>query len=472
MQQSFDVIVIGAGPGGYVCAIRAAQLGLSVACVESWTDDKGAAVLGGTCLNVGCIPSKALLQITEKYHETKHHLVEVGINAKEVSFDLSKIMAHKNTTVNKLSSGVKGLFRKNKVTLLHGRAEIVGKKEEFSVKVGEKIYPARHIVIATGSSAKSLPGTTTDNELINDNVGALAFDSVPKRLGIIGAGVIGLEMGSVWARLGAEVTLLEGMPTFLSAADEDVAKEAHKIFTQKLGLSINLGVKVQKIEKGKKDVTVAWLDANGQAQKNVFDRLIVSVGRTPNTQGLGLEKIGIHCDDRGAVIVDDQCQTQVNNIFAIGDVVRGPMLAHKASEEGIMVAEVIAGGKPHINFDTIPWVMYTEPEIAWVGPTEQYLRERGVSYKVGLFPFSANGRALASTDSSGFAKMIACAKTDKILAVHIIGREASEMIGEAVVAMEFSASSEDIARIVHAHPTRSEAIHEAALGVDKRMIHL
>ena len=472
MAKQFDVLVIGGGPGGYVAAIRAAQLGFSTACAESnpYADPKGEPRLGGTCLNVGCIPSKALLHTSHLFEEAGHSFEEQGISVGTPKIDVTKMIARKSKIVEQLTGGIKGLFKKNKVTFLAGHGSFVGQADGgWQVKVGEEVVTAKQVIVATGSSARHLPGIPVDNKLVCDNIGALDIDAVPKRLGLIGSGVIGLEMGSVWSRLGSQVTILEAMDSFLGAADQDLAKEALKLFT-KQGLDIKLSVKVGAVTVGKKSVTVEYETKDG-AQKAEFDRLIVSVGRVPNTAGLNAEAVGLKIDGRGFIEVDDHCKTNLPGVWAVGDVVRGPMLAHKAMEEGVMVAELMAGQAGHCNFDTIPWVIYTSPEIAWVGKTEQALKAEGVEYRVGKIPFMANGRALGAGTPQGFVKMIADAKTDRILGVHIIGSNASELIGEAVVTMEFAGASEDLARICHAHPTLSEVVHEAALAVDKRPLH-
>jgi dihydrolipoamide dehydrogenase len=473
MSKQFDVVVIGGGPGGYIAAIRAAQLGLSTACIESesYADPKGQVRLGGTCLNVGCIPSKALLQSSEFFDLANHSFVMHGISTGKVSMNVTTMVKRKDNIVDQLTSGIKGLFKKNKVTLLPGHGRFVGRENErWLLDVnGEKIE-ATHVVVATGSKARHLPGIPVDNKIICDNVGALAFDSIPKRLGVIGAGVIGLELGSVWKRLGSEVTILESMPNFLAAADVAVAKEAWKVFTQKQGLNIELGIKITAVEQSKKGVIISY-ESGDELKTLECDRLIVSVGREPNSGNFGAAEVGLVINDRGYVVVDEHCHTNLPNVWAVGDVVPGPMLAHKGMEEGVMVAECIAGQKGHVNYDAIPWVIYTHPEIAWVGKTEQQLKNEGIEYRAGQIPFLANGRALGQGDTTGFVKMLACAKTDRILGVHIIGNNASELIAEAVTAMEFSASSEDIARICHAHPTLSEVMHEAALAVDKRPLH-
>lgn len=474
VPKQFDVVVIGGGPGGYVAAIRAAQLGFSVACIDEWVNAKGGPALGGTCTNVGCIPSKALLQSSEHFEHAGHSFAEHGIEVTGLKLDLQQMLKRKETIVKQNNDGIQFLFKKNKVSFFHGRGAFGGTSEAgYIVNVtgqGSETLTARHVVVATGSNARELPGAPFDEKLILSNTGALALDAVPARLGVIGAGVIGLEMGSVWRRVGAEVTVLEGLPTFLGGVDEQIAKEAHKLFT-KQGLKISLGCKIGAITKGGDGVTVEYADAKGEAQKATFDKLIVSIGRVPNTTGLGAETVGLRLDERGFVAVDDECRTNLPNVWAVGDVVRGPMLAHKAEEEGVAVAERIAGQHGHVNFNTIPWVIYTSPEIAWVGRTEQQLKADGVAYKAGTFPFMANGRARALGDTSGMVKFLSDAATDEILGVHIVGPMASELISEAVVAMEFRASSEDIARICHAHPSLSEATKEAALAVDKRSLN-
>jgi dihydrolipoamide dehydrogenase len=474
MSKSFDVVVIGAGPGGYIAAIRAAQLGFSVACIDEWKNDKGGPAPGGTCTNVGCIPSKALLQSSEHFDHANHHFAEHGISAKDVKMDVAKMIARKDTVVKQNNDGILYLLKKNKITFLHGRGSFVKSTDAgYEIKVtgaAEETVTGKHIIVATGSNARALPGTPFDEVNVLSNDGALKIGAVPKKLGLIGSGVIGLEMGSVWRRLGSEVTILEGLPTFLGAVDEQVAKEAHKAFT-KQGLKIELGVTVGDIKTGKKGVSVAYTNAKGEALTLDVDKLIVSVGRVPNTIGLAADAVGLKLDERGAIEVDGDCKTNLPNVWAVGDVVRGPMLAHKAEEEGVAVAERIAGQHGHVNFHTIPWVIYTSPEIAWVGRTEQQLKADGVAYKAGSFPFLANGRARALGDTTGFVKFLADAKTDEILGVHIVGPMASELISEAVVAMEFKASAEDIARICHAHPSLSEATKEAALAVDKRTLN-
>jgi dihydrolipoamide dehydrogenase len=474
-NKQFDVIVVGGGPGGYIAAIRAAQLGFNVACVDEWKNAKGGPALGGTCTNVGCIPSKALLQSSEHYEQAGHTFADHGINVSGLSLDIGKMMARKDHVVKQNNDGITYLFKKNKITSFHGRASFVKTDETgYELKVvgaaGEEAISGKHIIVATGSNARALPGAPFDEENILSNDGALRVGAVPKKLALIGAGVIGLEMGSVWRRLGAEVTVLEGLPTFLGAVDEQIAKEAKKAF-DKQGLKIELGVKVGEIKTGKKGVSIAWTNAKGEAQTLDVDKLIISIGRVANTIGLNPEAVGLKLDERGAVVVDDECKTNLPNVWAIGDVVRGPMLAHKAEEEGVAVAERIAGQHGHVNFNTVPWVIYTHPEIAWVGQTEQQLKAEGRAYKAGTFPFLANGRARALGDTTGMVKFLADGTSDEILGVHMVGPQVSELISEAVVAMEFKASSEDIARICHAHPSLSEATKEAALAVEKRTLN-
>ncbi|MDB5877945.1 MAG: lpdA [Variovorax sp.] len=473
-NKQFDVVVIGGGPGGYIAAIRAAQLGYNVACVDEWKNSKGGPAPGGTCTNVGCIPSKALLQSSEHFEQAGHSFADHGINVQGLSLDIAKMLARKDTVVKQNNDGILYLFKKNKISFFHGRASFAKTDETgYEIKVtgaAEESISGKHIVVATGSNARSLPGAEFDEEFILSNDGALRIGAVPKKLGLIGAGVIGLEMGSVWRRLGAEVTVLEGLPTFLGAVDEQIAKEAKKAF-DKQGLKIELGVKIGEIKKGADGVSIAYTSAKGEAQTLDVDRLIVSIGRVPNTIGLNAEAVGLALDERGAITVDDECKTNLPNVWAIGDVVRGPMLAHKAEEEGVAVAERIAGQHGHVNFNTVPWVIYTHPEIAWVGQTEQQLKASGRAYKAGTFPFLANGRARALGDTTGMVKFLADATTDEILGVHMVGPQVSELISEAVVAMEFKASAEDIARICHAHPSLSEATKEAALAVDKRTLN-
>jgi dihydrolipoamide dehydrogenase len=474
MAKQFDVAVIGGGPGGYVAAIRAAQLGMSVACVDAWSNAQGKPALGGTCTNVGCIPSKALLQSSEHYEQAGTHFADHGIDIDGLRLDLDKLLGRKDTVVKQNNDGIQFLFKKNKVTFFHGTGSFAAQVDGgWSIKVSgptDEDLVARHVIVATGSTARALPGLPFDEKRVLSNDGALSIEAVPKKLGIIGAGVIGLELGSVWRRLGAEVTILEAMPDFLAVVDQQVAKEAQKVLA-KQGLIIHTGAKIGEVKASAKSVTVPWTDASGTEQKLVVDRLIVSIGRVPNTTGLGADTVGLKLDERGFVAVDDDCRTNLPNVWAIGDVVRGPMLAHKAEEEGVAVAERIAGQHGHVNFGTIPSVIYTSPEIAWVGKTEQQLKTEGRDYRAGSFPFLANGRARALGDTTGFVKILADAKTDEVLGVHIIGPVASELISEAVTIMEFRGASEDIARICHAHPTLSEAVKEAALAVDKRALN-
>ncbi len=471
-----DLIVIGAGPGGYIAAIRAAQLGMSVACIDEWSRANGAPAPGGTCTNVGCIPSKAMLQSSEHYEHVGHGMAEHGIEVGSVKLDLERMLARKRKVVEQNNDGILYLFKKNKVRFVHGHAAFTARTDSgFEVAVGgaEPVtLRARQVIIATGSRPRALPGVDFDEQRVLSNSGALALSKVPERMGIIGAGVIGLEMGSVWRRLGAKVTVLEALPEFLGAADAQVAKEALKQFTRQ-GLDIQLGVKITEVKPAARSgpVRLLYTDSKGAEQKLEVDALMVSIGRLPHTEGLGLDKVGLKPDERGFLAVDADCRTEVPGIWAIGDVVRGPMLAHKAEEEGVAVAERLAGQKPHVDFNTVPWVIYTSPEIAWVGQTEQALKAAGRAYKVGSFPFLANGRARALGDTTGFVKLLSDAASDAILGVHIIGPLASELIAEAAVAMEFKASAEDIARICHAHPTLSEAMKEAALASDSRALN-
>ena len=474
MSKAFDVVVIGGGPGGYIAAIRAAQLGFNTACIDAAVNEKGAPALGGTCTNVGCIPSKALLQSSENFEQAGHHFADHGIGLTNLSIDVAKMLARKATVVKQNNDGILYLFKKNKVTFFHGRGAFVstGAAGHEIAVTGAKpeTLTAKHVIVATGSNPRALPGADFDEATILSNDGALRIPAVPKTLGVIGSGVIGLEMGSVWRRLGADVTVLEALPVFLGAVDEQIAKEAHKAFTRQ-GLKINLGVKISAVTSDKSGVNVAYTDAAGKAQTLACEKLIVSIGRVPNTNGLNADAVGLKLDERGCIAVDADCKTSLPNVWAIGDVVRGPMLAHKAEEEGVAVAERIAGQHGHVDFNTVPWVIYTAPEIAWVGQNEQQLKAAGRAYNAGTFPFMANGRARALGDTTGMVKMLADAKTDEILGVHIVGPMASELIAEAVVAMAFKASAEDLARICHAHPSLSEATKEAALAVDKRTLN-
>ena len=470
-DQKFDVIFIGAGPAGYVGAIRAAQLGLKVACIDAFTGKDGKQALGGTCLNVGCIPSKALLDSSKQFYNIAHNLPVHGITVDGAKVDLTTFIGRKDKIVKQFTGGIGQLFKANKVTAFYGKGKLLkGNQVEITANDGSKqTISATNVVLASGSVPIELPFAKFDGKHIVDNAGALDFTEVPKRLGVIGAGVIGLELGSVWRRLGAEVTVLEAMPEFLGAADADIAKIAFKEFT-KLGLDIKMGAKLSKAEVKKDGVHLVYADKDGE-QSLVVDKLLVAVGRRAYTDGLLADDTGLKLDERGRIVVDEHNHTGVDGVWAIGDAVRGPMLAHKGSEEGVAVAEWIAGKAGHVNFDTIPWVIYTEPEIAWAGKTEKQLKEEGVPYKVGTFPFAAIGRAVAMNEAFGQVKMLAHAETDRILGVHMVGPGVSELIAECVVAMEFKGSSEDLARIVHAHPTLSEAVHEAALSVDKRAIH-
>jgi len=474
MAKQFDVIVIGAGPGGYIAAIRAAQLGLSVACVDAWADVNGKPAPGGTCTNVGCIPSKALLQSSEHYEQVQHHLGEHGVEVQGVRLNLAQLLRRKQGVVKQNNEGILYLFKKNRVSFFHGMAAFGAQVDGgWAIQVSgaqSEILHAKHVVIATGSAPRALPDLPFDEKRVLSNDGALRLIEVPKTLGVIGAGVIGLELGSVWRRLGSQVTLLEALPEFLPAADQQIAKEAQKVFG-KQGLHIQTGVKIGQVQTNGDVVTVPYTDANGAAQTLVVDALIVSIGRVPQVQGLGAQAVGLKLDERGFIAVDEDCKTNLPNVWAVGDVVRGPMLAHKAEEEGVAVAERIAGQHGHVSFSTIPSIIYTSPEIAWVGQNEQQLKAAGHDIKVGSFPFLANGRARALGDTTGFVKILADAKTDEVLGVHIIGPQASELISEAVTIMEFRGAAEDIARICHAHPTLSEAMKEAALAVDKRALN-
>ncbi len=471
MSENFDVIVIGGGPAGYVCAIRAAQNGLKAACIDGWKNYDGSYAFGGTCLNAGCIPSKALLESSELYHRSQHEFDRHGIRLEGVSFDLEAMQQRKSGITRQLTGGIEALFKSNGVTGLQGHGRFLGKgKVEFTPHDGEaQVLETRSVVLASGSSPVELRQVPFDGEHIVDSWGALEFTSVPKRLGVVGGGVIGLELGSVWRRLGAEVTVLEAMPEFLAIADRAVAREAQRHF-KKLGLDIRLGAKVQGAEKTPTGISLAYEDDKG-AQSIEVDKVIVCVGRRPYTDGLLGPDTGVRMDERGFIVVDEECRTSVPNVWAVGDCVRGLMLAHKASEEGVMVADLIAGHYGEVNYKTIPSVIYTAPEIAWVGQTEEQVKEAGIDYKVGSFGFAANGRAKALEQAVGFVKIVSAAADDEILGVHIVGPMAGELIAEAVLAMEFSASTEDIQRTIHGHPSLSEVVHEAALAVDKRALH-
>ncbi|UPG88544.1 dihydrolipoyl dehydrogenase [Luteibacter aegosomaticola] len=472
MSEKFDVIVIGAGPAGYVAAIRAAQLGLKTAVVDAFVGKDGKAALGGTCLNVGCIPSKALLDSSKQFHNLTHNFKDHGITVDNPKIDIDTFIGRKDKIVKQFTGGVTMLFKANKITSFFGKGKLLkGNNVEVTGNDGSvQTISATNVILASGSVPIELPFAKFDGKHIIDNAGALDLTAVPKRMGVIGAGVIGLELGSVWKRLGAEVTVLEALPKFLQVADQDIAKMAAREFA-KQGLDIKVNAKVTSAEVKGDEVHVGYTDKDGAAQSMVVDKLLVAVGRRAYTAGLLADDTGVKLDERGRIVVDEHNHTGVDGVWAIGDAVRGPMLAHKGSEEGVMVAELIAGKPGHVNLDTVPWVIYTEPEIAWVGKTEEQLKEEGIPYKTGAFPFAANGRAVAMNEGIGQVKMIAHAETDRILGVHMVGPVVSELIHECVVAMEFKGSSEDLARIVHAHPALSEVVHEAALSVDKRAIH-
>jgi len=473
MSDKYDVVVIGSGPAGYVAAIRAAQLGLKTACIEKWKNKDGKGVNGGTCLNVGCIPSKALLDSSYKYHEAKHDLGVHGISADGVGMDVSGMLDRKNKIINQLTGGIAGLFKANGVTSLYGTGKLLaGKKVEFTSNEGEvSVLDADNVILASGSLPIAIPVAPVDGELILDSTGALEIDEVPKRLGVIGAGVIGLELGSVWNRLGSEVVLLEAMEDFLAIMDQAVAKESKKIFT-KQGLDIRLGARVTGTEIKGKQVEVTYQSVAGEEYKETFDKLIVCVGRRAFTDGLLADDSGVQLDERGTVFVNEQCATNAPGVYAIGDLVRGPMLAHKGSEEGVMVAEIIAGHKAQMNYDIVPNVIYTHPEVASVGLTEEQVKAAGESYNVGTFPFAASGRAMAANDTDGFVKVIAQADTDRILGCHIVGPSAADLVQQVAIAMEFGSSAEDLGMTVFGHPTLSEAVHEAALAVNGGAIHI
>ncbi|MBO7081025.1 MAG: dihydrolipoyl dehydrogenase [Neisseriaceae bacterium] len=472
MNNIFDVAVIGGGPGGYIAAIRCAQLGFKTVCIDMRSGKDEEPALGGTCLNNGCIPYKALLESSEHFHALTHDFKEHGISIGQAEINVPQMMERKDLIISRLTQGIAFLFKKNKVESIHSTAQIVGLDHQDMwdlITLGGHKIKAQHVILATGSRPRPLEGATVDHQVILNNESALNLTEVPKKLGIIGSGVIGLEMGSIWNRLGSEVTILEAMPKFLAMADQQLAAEAQKVLT-KQGLNIVLDVKIEKVTNNGSDVTVDY-SVNGEKKYEVFDKLVVAIGRVPNTTYLNAESIGLKLDSRGFIEVDDECRTNLPNVWAIGDVVRGPMLAHKASEEGVAVAERIAGQKPQVHLDRIPSVVYTTPEMAWVGKTEEQLQEEGIAYKKGQSNFAANGRALGMGQGQGFVKVLTDANTDRILGVHMIGPMVSELISEAVVAMEFSASGEDIARIVHAHPTLSEVLHEAALASDGRALH-
>lgn len=467
----YDVIVIGGGPAGYVAAIRSSQLGLATACVEEFVDDSGNAVFGGTCLNVGCIPSKALLDSSHRFYEAAGHLDTHGIKVEKVKLDLSVMMDRKDSIVKKLTGGIGGLFAANKVTPITGRGKVIaGNNVEVTKSDGtSETIAAKNIIIATGSSPIEIASAEFNNNVV-DSTGALEFTEVPKTLGVIGAGVIGLELGSVWARLGSKVTVIEAMDDFLFMADKEIAKDSLKDF-KKQGLDIKLGSRLVASKNLKKSVKISYENSAGTEEME-FDKLVVAVGRRPNVQNVFSEDSGVHLDERGFISVDDHCQTSASNVWAIGDVVRGPMLAHKGSEEGVMVAERIAGKHAEMNYDLVPSVIYTHPEIAWVGKNEEELKSENRSYKVGKFPFAASGRALAVDQSTGFVKVISDASTDTILGVHVFGPSAAEIVQQALISMEFGASSEDLGLTIFSHPTVSEALHEAALAVNNQAIHI
>ncbi len=471
MSKKYDVIVIGAGPAGYIAAIRAAQHGKSVACIDEWKNKDGKNAFGGTCLNAGCIPSKALLESSELYHRAEHEFKKHGIETGGVKMDIGAMQKRRAGIVRQLTGGIAGLFKAAKVEGLVGHGKLLkDKRVEFTPVDGDKaVLEAEHVILASGSEPIELPVAKFDGEKIIDSWDTLELDAVPKTLGVVGAGVIGLELGSVWARLGAKVTILEAMDDFLFMADRDVAKVAASDF-KKQGLDIKLGAKVTKAKAVKDGVEVEYEDKDG-AQKLKVEKLVVAVGRRPVTSELFAEDAGIQVDDRGFIVVDEECRTRVKGVFAVGDCVRGPMLAHKGSEEGVMVADLIAGEFAEMNYDVIPSVIYTSPEIAWTGKTEAEVRESGREYKTGQFPFMAAGRAKAMEQTSGFVKIISSEDDDEILGVHIVGPMAGELIAEAVLALEFSASTEDLQRTIHAHPSLAEAMHEAALAVDKKALN-
>ena len=467
MENNFDIVVIGGGPGGYVCAIRASQLGLKTACIES----RGA--LGGTCLNVGCIPSKSLLNLSENFHKAKKDFNQQGIEIDGIKLNIQKMMTNKNKSIQVLTKGVEFLFKKNKVTYFKGKGVLFSKNDVVIYESDNKRnnIKAKNIVIATGSTVTSLPNINIDEKNIVSSTGALSFDKVPKKLAVIGGGYIGLEMGSVWSRLGSEVTVIEYLDHITPGMDREISNEFQKILT-KQGIKFKMGSRVDTVKNKGNKVLITYTDLKTSKKENIeVDKVLVSVGRKPYTEGLNLTKVGVKKDNQGRIEVNDKLQTSIKNIYAIGDVIKGPMLAHKAEEEGIAVAEILAGQAGHVNYDVIPGVIYTSPEVATVGKTEEQLKSENKSYKVGKFPFLANSRAKVNNETDGFVKILADNKTDKVLGVHIIGPHCGDMIAEMALAMEFGASSEDIARTCHAHPTHTEAIKEAALAVDKRPIH-
>lgn len=473
MTDKYDVVVIGAGPAGYVAAIRCAQLGFNTACVDDWVGDSGKPSLGGTCLNVGCIPSKALLESSELYAESLKGLADHGIKCQRVELDLAAMMARKEKVVRELTQGIEQLFKGNRITWVAGRGQLLSNSKVRVTPLGKdkaRELHAEHIILAPGSSPVEIDHIPLTDNVIVDSAGALAFDAVPKRLGVIGAGVIGLELGSVWKRLGSEVILLEAQDQFLAMADEQVSRDALRLF-RKQGLDIRLGARVTECEVKRNKVHIEYQDAKGIEQE-VVDKLIVAVGRRPNTQGIAADESQLLLDEWGLIHVDEQCRTNLPNVYAIGDAVRGPMLAHKGSEEGVMAAELIAGHHASLNYDTVPSVIYTYPEIAWSGKSEQTLKTEGIDYRSGVFPFAASGRARAAGHTDGFIKILADVETDRVLGVHMIGQNCSELIAQAVIAMEMQASSEDIMLTMFAHPTLAETFHEAALAVEGRAIHI
>ena len=471
MSKNYDIVVIGAGPAGYIAAIRAAQQGKTVACIDEWKNKDGKYAFGGTCLNAGCIPSKALLESSELYHRAGHEFKKHGIKTGDVEMDIAAMQKRRASIVRQLTGGIAGLFKANKVEGLVGHGRLLkGMKVEFTPADGDvEIIDAKHVILASGSAPIELPVAKFDGEKIIDSWDTLELDAVPETLGVVGAGVIGLELGSVWARLGARVTILEAMDDFLFMADRDVAKVAAADF-KKQGLDIKLGAMVSKATVGKNGVTVEYNGKDGEQSINV-DKLVVAVGRRPVTENLFADDAGIQLDERGFIVVDDECRTRVKGVYAIGDCVRGPMLAHKGSEEGVMVADLICGEIAEMNYDVIPSVLYTSPEIAWTGKTEAEVKESGIEYKTGQFPFMASGRAKAMEQTTGFVKIISAKENDDILGVHIVGPMAGELIAEAVLALEFSGSTEDLQRTIHAHPSLAEAVHEAALAVDGKALN-
>jgi dihydrolipoamide dehydrogenase len=472
MNDKYDVVVIGAGPAGYVAAIRAAQLGMKVACVEKYVGKDGKQALGGTCLNVGCIPSKALLDSSWKFYEAREGFKVHGIETKGLSIDIKAMLERKDKIVKQFTGGVTALFKANGVTNIEGHGKLLaGKKVEVTGADGNvTVLEAENVILASGSRPIEIPPAPLTDDIIVDSTGALEFTSVPKKLGVIGAGIIGMELGSVWRRLGAEVVVFEALDKFMVAADDQIAKEALKIFT-KQGLQIRLGARVTGTDIKRKQVTVSFTDAEGE-QQLTFDKLIVAVGRRAYTENLVASDAGVDMDERGVIFADDYCGTSVPGVYAVGDMVRGTMLAHKASEEGVMVAERIAGHKTAMNYDLVPSVVYTHPEIAWVGKNEQQLKAEGIEVNVGVFPFAANGRAVAANEAGGMVKVIADAKTDRVLGVHVIGPSAAELVQQGAIGMEFGTSAEDLGMMVFSHPTVSEALHEAALAVNGHAIHV